>query len=262
MPEETFIAYVTIGGSLMILLILIFFSAFLLMYQRRNARYRLSLLQLELDKQLALTNAVIETEEKERAYFARELHDSVGQMLAAIKMNVSSMKGHIQTYPELSTQLELLQQITAQSIQEVRSISHKLLPGALADFGLVKALEQMVKPLETTGVKIICSTDGYDRVLPKMHELALYRICQELLNNTLKYASATTIRIQLSHTNEVVLFSYQDNGKGFDPEKKSIESGIGMRNIASRVNLMKATSVWESKPGEGVSLTITIPTTN
>ena len=262
MPEEKLIAYVTVGGSLMILLILIFFSAFLLMYQRRNARYRLSLLQLELDKQLALTNAVIETEEKERAYFARELHDSVGQMLAAIKMNVSSMKSAIDHHPELGSRLELLQQITMQSIQEVRSISHKLLPGALADFGLINSLDHMVKPLEPTGVKVTLNADADVRLLPKMYELALYRICQELISNTIKHAEATAIQLYLYQENNEVIFRYQDNGKGFDPTKKSIESGIGMRNMESRINLMKAVSVWESRPGEGVSLTIKIPTTN
>lgn len=258
--KDEVILLIVLGGTVLMFLILVFFLIFVFMYQRRNARYRLSLVQIELERQQELITAIIQTEEKEREYFARELHDSVGQMLAAIKMNVSTVKKLVQGDEQLSPKLEMLQEITAQSIHEVRSISHKLLPGILSDFGLHDALEQLGKQIDTEGLKVNVKSEIKKRHLGKEKELALYRITQELLSNTIKYAHATEVDITLQEENNSIVFTYADNGKGLDAdyfESMKTRAGLGIRNMESRVKMIKGTCVWENEPGKGLKFIIT-----
>ena len=261
LSKDEVIVLIVLGGTVLMFLILVFFLIFVFMYQRRNARYRLSLVQIELERQQELITAIIQTEEKEREYFARELHDSVGQMLAAIKMNVSTVKKLVQGDEQLSPKLEMLQEITAQSIHEVRSISHKLLPGILSDFGLHDALEQLGKQIDAEGLKVNVKSGIKKRYLGKEKELALYRITQELLSNTIKYAHATEVDITLQEEeNSNFVFTYADNGNGLDAdyfESMKTRAGLGIRNIESRVKMIKGNCVWENEPGKGLKLIVT-----
>jgi signal transduction histidine kinase len=152
------------------------------------------------------------------------------------------------------------QSIIDAGINSVRRISHSMTPPGLEMFGLADALESLCQKNSTpqTNVRFDCAPN-FSRLSPPQ-ELGLYRIAQELLNNALRHAEATEIVIRLALPQEgTALFEYRDNGKGFDLEILKSRRGLGMKNIEARANYLKAKVQWQTQPGEGLKVSITLP---
>jgi signal transduction histidine kinase len=250
--QSSKINLLVLGGTGLMILLLLFIAVFIIIYQRRNALNKMLLHRVEMQKQQALLAAIITTEEKERQYFAQELHDSVGQMLSAVKLNLSGMKRTASKPEQLQTLIDETTELASQSIKEVRLISHKLLPGVLLDFGLKEALQQLCGQLRSPGLNATCSFDDSIPSMNQSYELAIYRITQELVSNTVKYAEASEISVSIKKLDERILYSYADNGKGFDTELAP--KGLGLRNIESRLSMMNARMQFSSAPGQGLQL--------
>ncbi len=251
-----------IAGTVIMILVFGFIFLFMLLYERKRQRYRATIQQLEIDNQKKLLEAVIEAQEEEKQYFAEELHDSIGQLLSVISMNLNTLKRKATQKnivdPELDKITNITLEIAKTSIQEVRNISQKLMPVILNDFGLQASLLDLVSKTNETGAQQI--TLRYElnaERLAKNVEKALYRITQELLSNTIKYAKAKQVNIVLCYQGDTVLYEYEDNGVGFDIHNIK-KSGVGLKSIESRVNSINGNLTVVSGKEIGTKVNITL----
>lgn len=250
-----------IGTSIMFLAF-VFIAIFMLLNERRKQRYKTTLQSLEIDNQKKLLEALIEAQENEKQYFAEELHDSIGQLLSVINMNVSNIKRLMVSNQldnkDMEKLIDVTQDLTKSTIQEVRNITHKLLPVILNDFGLVAALNDLISKANEVKKHHISFRNDFGSIrLDKETEKALFRITQELLNNTIKYAEAKNIYIALQYENELPVYTYEDNGIGFDLKSVS-GTGVGLKSIESRVNKIGGNLKINSEINRGTTVQITL----
>jgi signal transduction histidine kinase len=254
----------------LILLLLLTGLAIYFFYQNTKRKKKISdqaielqqqkIKQLEQEKQLAVSGALLQGQEKERSRLAKDLHDGLGGMLSGIKQHLSSMKGN-QIITE--TGVTALNQVISDmdhSIQELRHIARNMMPEALLRFGLPDALQDYCVHMEqSTGISVSFRAMGFEARLPEQYEIILFRITQELLNNAIKHAQASRIIVQLQRDHPLISLTVEDNGKGFDAAILEKSPGTGWLNIQSRVEFLKGKIDLRSQPGEGTSVHIEIP---
>ncbi|OUR96033.1 hypothetical protein A9Q86_16245 [Flavobacteriales bacterium 33_180_T64] len=222
-----------------------------LVFQQKQKRKNLELVTLKRESQVKSLEALIKGEEKERFRIAKELHDGVNGDLSAIKYKLSSLlEMNNKVIKEAITMID-------NSCEHVRAISHNLVPPSLENFNLVEATENYCHDLDVVNhQKITFQYLGSTIKLSKNTEVNTFRIIQELVTNALKHADASEINVQISHRDNVIQITIEDNGKGFD--RNAIKTdGIGLNNIQSRVDYLNATLDFISNPN-GTSYTIDI----
>jgi len=214
--------------------------------------------QLQDEKQIDLLNAVFETQETERKRLAEDLHDSVGQVLSAIKLNLHRLDKQSENESPSATLLSDTRKLTDECIQEIRNIIHNVLPPVLTDFGLIDAVQALcVKMGQNTDIKITFTKNLADERFPSEIELTLYRIAQELFGNAVKHSGATAIQLLLTKEAGWLVMSFSDNGVGFNMD--SVKHGFGLKNLQSRVQLINGKIHIYSKPQNGTLTTIKVP---
>ena len=193
----------------------------------------------ELDKKVRI--AIIETEEKERKRFAKEIHDGLGPLLSAIKLYVNELESMNDDTEERSTYIAHINAMIDEAVDSARNVANNITPKVLADFGLAQALSSFCETINATNLlRINLSCEGINRNIGPTPELIFYRIATELINNTIKHANATEIDIRLKAADQKITLSYHDNGSGFDLQQ-AIDKGdnhMGVKNIISRVRSM------------------------
>lgn len=238
-------------------LALILALSILLMW--RSFRQQRNIKQKESELQQA--NAQLQGQDAERERIAGELHDRVGAMLSTAKLQFSAMeeqakqfiKGQHQTFEKA---LRLLDE----TYEEVRRISHNLDTGDLRRLGFKKALQQRIQRLSETDqlqAQFIDNQLPPELYAPFANDL--FSITMLLLDNTLKHAGAREVSIQLSRTNGNLVYSYEDDGRGFDREALKQNAGMGYRNLEARVQKMKGSWHLDTSPGHGLNLIIELP---
>ena len=204
-----------------------------------------------------LLTAVLRTEERQRARFSRELHDGLGPLLSSAKMSLSALQR-----ADLSTKdREMLQNSSAvidEAIRSLREISNNLSPHVLNNFGLARGIKNFV---DRVGVVQQTSIDfsttlGAQRYDSNI-EVIIYRVVCELINNSLKHAECSEIRVSLREESGLLVLDYRDNGKGFLPRDVE-EQGMGLSNIRSRVSSLRGKFSLHSRPGEGMSVRVKV----
>ncbi len=148
------------------------------------------------------------------------------------------------------------------SIREMRRVAHNMMTEALIRFGLDTALNDFCNDINHSGALMIkYQSIGLEGVsIDQTTAITLYRIVQELINNTMKHSGATSAIVQLSKSNGQLSVTVEDNGKGFDPEILEYAKGIGWSNIKSRVDYLKGSIDLQTKPGNGTSVHIELNT--
>ena len=204
--------------------------------------------------------AEIDAQEKERRRIARDLHDEFGTKMSALKIYLSTYEKFIdqQNLEAVKTKKELYS-IVDDSMHDLRSLLMDLSPKTLEMHGFASALNDLTTRLSNTHLFHIKSyvSPQLERFDAK-YELSIFRITQELINNSIKHAGCKEISIQLFYRDNCIVFSYEDDGKGFDFEKNKSE-GYGLKNIETRVSLLEGKVSWESTRGNGINVTIEIP---
>ncbi len=212
--------------------------------------------ELEDELQINSMQSMIAGQEVERERIAKDLHDSLGGLLSTIKLQVERIPGSVSgasRSPELNKATDLLDV----AVSEVRTISQDLQPGALKRLGLVPAINDLVNRYQSsTGPEISFQHYGIPSVLDQNLALSIFRIVQEILNNAIKHADASEIFVQLNKEEEALVIHVEDDGKGFDPDKKY--KSMGLENIRSRVNYLKGSLEIDSRQGIGTSFIIHI----
>lgn len=235
-------------GSVLVLIFVVVYYKF-----RHKQRLQKKQMQILLQQQeIARLRAIMNGEEKERTRIARELHDGIMVRFSAVQMNLSALT----VRPEVSSQSlnDIAGQLHA-ATSDLRKTAHHLMPDMLLEEGLKDALSYFIKSIQgVSGLEIhfIC----YD-ALPELDAemaLSIYRVVQELLQNVLKHARATSCIVQLDYNEGVLLITVEDNGKGIDRNKIVENKGLGFKSIRARVNAYNGTMEIDSSEGEGTSI--------
>jgi signal transduction histidine kinase len=258
--ESNSIILVYFVGTLGMILLALSIFFFFVTYQKKMLKKQLELNKVRADQQEIILQNTISAQEKERKRIARDLHDEVGAMLSVVKLNVGRIekKSEEPTAKELATQTKTY---IDEVITQVRRISRSLLPPSLEKLGLYFALEEMANWInKSEQLKIVCWKSGEQFRFDNKKELAVFRIVQELLNNAIKHAGASTIFIKARFSiNNNLMISVTDNGKGFELKDK-MNAGLGLKNIESRSQIMGAMFKIKSIAGKGTKAIIYLNT--
>ncbi len=231
-----------------------------LVYNRYKLKQDARLQNEVIVQQDLATKAVLIAEENERKRISGELHDGLGQMFSAVKMNLSALADHIKFEDDHGEKMfERTLSLVDESCKEVRVISHQMAPNILLKAGLATAVRDFIDKIDARKLKVNLSTFGLKERLDQNIEMVLYRVIQEAVNNVIKHAEANTLDIQLSKDNEGINAMIEDNGKGFDSTALEKFDGIGLKNIRSRVEYLKGQVDFSSTQGAGTLVAIYIP---
>jgi PAS domain S-box-containing protein len=205
-----------------------------------------------------IANAVL-SEDRERKRIATELHDGLGQMLTAISLSHGSIK-NVEALDEKSrTNYYATIKMIKQAMDENRSISHNLMPQAIADYGYVSAVEQLIDNLHnSSSVALEFFTNLPEERLPEHLERNLYRITQEAVNNIVRHAHAATGVVQLMKYPDLLILTIEDDGQGFDARTMSKTGHLGLQSIKTRSEAIGGALEIDSRPGNGTSITLQI----
>lgn len=235
------------GVGVLMLLVFYYFKRRLYIQKQKN-----ELLQLINQQQQELVHAEVLISEKERKRLAKELHDSIGTQLTAIKLNVVNILNN-RNQPNDLKKIDMHLQHT---IDEVRSMAYSLTPPEIERYGLFTALSNHFdKITQTSGIHVDFSTYG-DDIQTNELSISIFRVLQELSSNTMKHTKAKNIKVSINSFEQTVNILYEDDGGGFDPEK--VKNGLGLSNITSRVRAIGGTSNFEST-AFGVSYVFEFP---
>lgn len=242
-------------GSLILLAVLLVFSSY--------KRYRLkkeTQLQSEIMKQQDLkVKAVMEAEENERQRIAQDLHDGIGQMMSAAKMNLSAFESQMEDFkPEQKGNLEKIISLVDDSCRELRTVSHIMMPNALLKNNLATAIKDFVSKLSGRELEVHVYTEGLEQRFDSNFETMFYRVVQECVHNAVKHASATTLDISIARDKDGINGTIEDNGKGFDIHSEAFD-GIGLKNIRTRIAYLKGSVDFDSSPGRGTVVAFHVP---
>ena len=197
--------------------------------------------------------------EQERKAIAREIHDELGQLLAAMRMDVAQMRPYCNEGDPAHALLADLNMLVERTFEVVRSLATSLRPKAL-DLGLVDALEWLVEDFSLRwDTPCALELQGTPYELDDMRSTAIFRVVQESLTNIAKHAKASQVQIDLRFEPAVVGLSIHDNGQGFDPDKVARLGRFGLLGMRERVLALQGHIQIQSQPGQGTHITIDVP---
>jgi signal transduction histidine kinase len=243
--QETSLYTAILIASIVIGIIIIYFVVSIITQQRKN---------LELHKRNILTE--ITALEKERARIAADLHDELGPLLSAVKMKINSFE--LADEEDQKEVAKTNQHIDAM-VKRVREISFDLMPSALIRKGLVVAIKEFADYIMKSNTLQI-NVQAIETIsLSEQKAVNLYRIVQEVIHNTLKHARANQLLIDLYTEKNKLVLKTQDNGIGFNQDTLSENTGLGLRSLLSRIEIMNGTMYLDTQRGAGTSFTFEIP---
>jgi len=266
--QKNTLNYVLAGTTILILIIAMLSIG---NYRKNQQLQQQQIAELEKERQLLATEAVLKGQEEERNRLAKDLHDGLGGMLSGIKYSFSNMKETLIMTTENMQGFERGLDMLDSTINELRRVAHSMMPESLLKFGLNAALKDFCTSINSSSVlKVIYqSHDANNLDISPTASVTIYRIVQELLNNSIKHAAATQVLVQLNKEDNKLLLTVEDDGKGFDiaslQEAKvrtdgSVGRGIGWTNIKNRLDYLKGKLDIQSAPGKGTSVNIEITT--
>ncbi len=257
--EKSFVTLIAIG----ILIMLAFAMAFVLYAnhsQKKILKQKMHNQELAYQHQEDLLHSTILTQEGERKRIARDLHDEIGSKLNVIFLNICRLKEHSNHNEDVDAITDEVESVINTTIDSIRLISHELLPPTLEEFGLVEAIRELQHGFNKMDDVYIhfAPMEAENNIQDKIIELNLFRVLQELINNSIRHGKATEINIKLWPGASYIKLEYHDNGKGFNMDNFEHRKGLGMKNIESRLHMIKANYSFHSSPGNGVTMKVDI----
>lgn len=245
---------IIVAGLLIICLILLY------LYSKVKQKNKLN--QEQIKHKMEQLKAVVETQEKERERFARDIHDGIGQYFSALKMNLSKLEDN-KYFIDEKTIYNSSMQLIDELHQEVRNISFDIMPKVITIKGLAVALNELALKINSIG-KILITINSYDfhYRFPITTEIAIYRIIQEIVNNILKHSNANEVNIQFTQHEQELNIIVEDNGIGYNSSILVLSFGHGWKNIFSRIEMIGGTIDIDSTPDKtGTTIIINVPIT-
>ena len=211
---------------------------FVLFYQRKMLEAKLKQQQLEAEQQQKMLQAALESQENERKRLAADLHDSIGVMLSTVRLSLGTL---VRTEGIPSEPVEQIKTMLDDTITSVRRLSRDLLPSTLERFGLSHAVKELCGQHATvSGISIPFSEKGEPREKNQADQLMIFRVAQELINNAMKHAKPSSIRVELDWERNFELI-VADDGSGFLVEQaRQTGKGLGLYNLENRARLLNA----------------------
>jgi two-component system, NarL family, sensor kinase len=213
--------------------------------------------QLEEEKKLLAAKSLVEGQEEERKRIAQELHDGLGVLLSTTRMQFSAIG---ESCPENKPLIDKASKLLEQAASDVRKISHNMMPGLLTKLGLFEAVNDLFEKLsETESIHVSADIPEDAERLPENKEIMIFRIIQEMGNNTLKHARAKNIEIRMHMMEGMLDIYYADDGVGFNVEEKLESKSMGLTSLQSRVNFLSGRMDVDARPGKGARYSLKIP---
>nr|WP_294938435.1 histidine kinase [uncultured Flavobacterium sp.] len=242
----TFLAFLLMG---LVLILFFYFS------RKKIIKNELEKKDMELQYQKELLRAMILTQEEERKRIAQDLHDDISS-----KLNIVSLNSHLLAAPEISEKAiaeitENIITLTNKALENSRRIAHDLLPPTLDNFGFHAGVEELCMEFGSSKAVVV----NYENQaefddLEKDRHLHVFRILQELMNNSLRHGKATVISILFEEESGVKTCRYTDNGIGFDTDLIKKHKGIGLKNIESRIAFLEGGITINSALNQGIEV--------
>jgi two-component system, NarL family, sensor kinase len=226
-------------------------------YNQQQEIQQQRIIQLEKDKQIISIDAMLKGQEEERSRIAKDLHDGIGSLLSGTKLSFMNVKESLNLESETNIQFDKSLSLLDNTIGDLRKVAQNLMPEALVKFGLHEAVRDFCDAVQaSSGINIRYHHFGENRKLDNTATVFIYRIIQELVNNSVKHAQASEIIVQVSTTKGKTGITVEDNGIGFDKDLLVHSAGAGMSNVQFRVQYFNGTSDIVTSPGNGTSVNI------
>lgn len=229
---------------------------FVLLYKRRVLQNELEMKAVESKHQQEMLSATLKSQEAERNRLGTELHDSVGAMLSSIKMNLQVIRKNNE-----AAKMEPVLGHLDETIAQVRTISHQMMPIILKKYGLKRAIEDLFEKVSNDELEAQLS-EWDELSWDRDGELMLFRIIQELVNNSLKHSGASHLSLSINIENQTIHVVYQDDGKGYPQEILDNSEGMGLLNIMNRAQSLGAKVAFKNKPEGGAQTDLVIASSN
>jgi len=259
------VAWILIIGTIGMLLLVFTIIFFVVIHQRRVIKYQLELKKIAEEQQKKLIQAAVQSEETERKRISGELHDEVGALLSTVKLYLNQIQpAHLNDQEKINI-LNDCKELLNDTVQTVRNLSANLQPASIKDFGLLSTFQHFCDKLNhSPDLKISFTVQGKIDRFQAEHELAVFRILQELTNNVVKHANAQSIHFSFVRKNGTLHLFIEHNGNGltqkeFEQKLYSIE-GLGLKNIQNRLNILKGNIRFEKNDNLSV-ISVQIPIT-
>lgn len=254
--ESQFVRVILIAIGLLILMtvtvVLFFYFS-----RRRIIKTQLEKANLEIDHQKELLQSTIITQEEERKRIAQDLHDAISSKLNVVSLNANILGEKDISSAEANKIGESIYKVTSTVLENSRRIAHDLLPPTLDKFGLQAALEELCEELiDTQKFNLTYKIDYPLEFLEPNAELHIFRIVQELMNNSIKHSEANDLNLTVITEENLLSLQYQDNGKGFQMDAMRAAKGLGMSGIEHRAIILEADLTIDSSPGNGILINL------
>jgi two-component system, NarL family, sensor kinase len=237
--SDSEIIYIIVIGTLGMLILITGFAVFIALYQRKMYQEQEKRRLMDLEFQNQMIQLQIDSTETERKRIAADLHDSIGSMLWAVKLNIAFLGRSVVFAGELKDSYSETMRMLDQTVDSVRRISWELTPEAFNHTGLASSIKEFCTRFDGKGQKVLFEESGGSVFWKNDRALMVYRIVQELVNNALKHANARVIKVKLQWNPQSLQIEVSDDGKGFVLNEK-VRSGVGWWNITNRSNKIGA----------------------
>lgn len=203
------------------------------------------------------TQSLLIGQEKEKRRIAREIHDGIGQAISTVRLHLDFMMSKMHN-PETKRDAKRISTLITEIANDLRSLSHDLMPSSLVDFGLITALTNLIKRVnQTQSIYVHLENDILDEDIDFNYSLNIYRIIQELVNNAIKHSDCKEVKIKLSLRKDTIIIIVSDDGKGSDKNNKG--TGIGLYNIKNRLASLNGQLEIKTSKFKGFKVIINIP---
>ncbi|WP_121808535.1 sensor histidine kinase [Mucilaginibacter kameinonensis] len=251
--QEEQVILVIIAGSAFMLLLGVFIIGFMLMYQKKQNKNLLERENLKASFKQEMLKTQIEIQEQTLNDISREIHDNITQVLSFVKLNLGLLNNSLDE--EKKGRVNENRELISQTINDLRNLSKSMSFEHISSLGLIKVLEAETERLTRSGIiNAVFTVEGDVYSMGEQRELVIFRIFQEAVNNTLKYAKAANLKISLYYTAQMFNLLVEDDGAGFNAEKVENKGGSGLRNIENRAALVGADVIITSSPGKGCQI--------
>lgn len=248
----------SIAVSFMVFFLLVFFIVIALAVRYRRRKKENEVLRVQFSEQLLKSQ--LEIQEQTLQHVSRELHDNIGQMASLIKINLNTIQ--LQHREAAEAKVANTKELTRQLITDLKLLSTNLNSDKITRLGLMRALQAEADKIERTGAfkaQFIQHNDV--PVIADEKTIIIYRMVQEIVNNSLKHSGASEITIQVDYDKKRFTLSVSDNGKGFNPQEKMedlSDTGNGLLNLRQRAKVINAAISFNSAPGKGTETIISM----
>lgn len=240
-------------------LILIFFVVLILVVRYRKKRRENEEMRAVFSEQLL--SSKVEIQEQTLQYISRELHDNIGQIASLVKLNLNTIS--LSDSEKAAKKIANTKELMSQLLIDLKLLSTSLNTDKIAKIGIIKAIQIEVEKMNKIGLFLVSlEVDNNLPIIDSEREIIIFRMVQEVLNNTMKHSEAANIKVYLNYGNKIFDIIISDDGKGFDVAKKMADSedmGNGLTNLENRARVINGNYKIESTVGKGTINTISIP---